>query len=143
MDPVGATASIITLAILVKDISHVCKKYVQAIQDAPAILSRFRDEIEVLAILFDRLLVLQRTMQLQNVTSRQSRVLLELLRRTDLLTDYKRQLESLQLRLTRCELRNFKGRLLFPLKERQILDALNVVQRIQSILESALRLDDR
>ena len=141
MDPIGGAASIMTLAALLKDIVQTCKKYVKDYRDAPIVLSRFCDELEFLTVLFDRFLVLQHTTQ--KLPSCQSGVLTEVLRRAHLLKDYECQLRKLEAKISKVNLRNVGRRLLFPLHEHQIMDGLNVVQRIRSILESALRLDDR
>ena len=141
MDPIGGAASIITLAALSKDIAQTCRKYVKDFRDAPVVLSRFCDELETLTVLFDHFLILQHTTQ--NVPSCRFGVLTEVLRRAHLLKDYECQLRKLQAKVSRVDLRNVGRRLLFPLHEHQILDGLNVVQRIRSILESALLLDDR
>ena len=143
MDPVSGAASIITLAILAKDIAHTSRRCIQNFRNAPAILARFCDELEVLTVLFDQILAFHQTDRLQSRPSRHFGVLSEVLRRTDLLKDYERQLKILDNRLKRLDFRHVTRRLLFPLQERQILDGLNVVQRTQSLLESALRLDDR
>lgn len=141
MDPISGAASIIALAALSKSIVQNCRGYVKAFRDAPVVLSRFCDELETLIVLFDHFVLLQFTTQ--NVESRPSGVLTEVLRRAHLLKDYECQLRNLEARINKVDLRRVGRRLLFPLHEQQILDGLNVVHRIRSILESALLLDDR
>ena len=132
MDPLSATASIITLAALSNNIVQTCRKYVRDFRDAPVILSRLCHELETLSILFDNL---------QNVPSSQSGVLAKVLHRTNLLQDYECQLENLKAKISKIDVSNIRKRLVFPSHERQILDSLNTVQRIRTTLESALQLD--
>ena len=141
MDPIGGAASIVTLAALSKGIIQTCRKYVKDFRDAPVVLSRFCDELETLTVLFDHFLILQQTTQ--NIPSCRSRALTEVLSRAYLLKDYECQLRKLETKINHFDLRSIGRRLLFPLHEHQILDGLNVIQRIRSVLESALLLDDR
>lgn len=141
MDPKSGVASIITLTTLSKDIVQTCRRYVKDVRDAPIVLSRFCDELETLTVLFDHFLILQQTTS--KVPSCQSGVLTEVLRRAHLLKDYECQLRKLEAKIKKVNLRIVGQRLRFPLLEPQILDGLNVVQRIRSILESAMLLDDR
>ena len=140
MDPIGGAASIITLVALSKSIVQKCRKYAKDYRDAPAVLSRFCDEVEALTILFDQLLILQHSTQTE--PSCQSSVLIEVLCRTNLLKDYEYQLKKLEVKIHECNVRNIRRRLLFLLHERQILDGLNVVQRIRSTLKSALQFNN-
>ena len=133
MDPIGGAASIVTLIALSKQIVQRCRKYIRDYRDAPIVLSRFCDELESLSILFDNF---------QNAPSSRSGVLTTVLSRTNLLQDYERQLRKLEVKINKVNLFNVGRRLLFPSYERYFLDGLNLVQRIQGILESALLLDE-
>ena len=141
MDPVSGAASIITLAALSKGIIQTCRKYVKDFRDAPVVFSRFYNELETSSVLFDHFVILQHTTQ--NVPSCRSGALTEVLRHAHLLKDYEFQLKKLETVMNQIGLRNVRRRLLFPLHEHQILDGLDVVQRVRSVLESALLLDDR
>ena len=141
MDPVGGAASIITLAVLSKDIVQTCQRYFKDVRDAPIVLSRFCNELETLTVLLDHFLLLHH--KTKDTSTGRSSVLTEVLRRAHLLKDYESQLKKLEIKVKKADLRNVRRRLLFPLQEHQILDGLNVVQRIRSILESAVLLDNR
>ena len=141
MDPVSAAASIITLAALVKDVLETCSNIRRDIRDCPQLLFQFCSEAQTLDILLQG--YLSQSLDSSSTKSKGPTVLQTVLCEVDLLNSYTSQLKKLQTKLARYDTKSIGSRLLFPLRRKQLEDALASIHRVNSLLMSALGLDDR
>ncbi|KAK5319135.1 hypothetical protein LTR93_007830 [Exophiala xenobiotica] len=141
MDPVSAVASIVTLAALVKDVLETCSKFRRDVRDCPQLLAQFCDEAQTLHILLQRYMSLQCPVT-SSTKSNCPTVLQTVLCEVGILKSYTSQLEKLRTELARYDTKRIGSKLLFSLRKKQLEDALDVVHRLKSLLESALGLDN-
>ena len=102
---------------------------------------RLCDQLEVLTVLSEQFVALQHSTQTN--TAFQSGALEQVLRRTQMLKGHEGQMRKLKGKIDKVEIRDPARSLRFTFQKQQILDDLEIVQKIRSNLESTLRLDDR